>query len=179
MLLPIPVVIVEHDLQWTVKAARFSCDLRALSSVVLDVHHIGSTSVLGLAAKPIIDLMPTVSNLTKFDELQLRVEALGYVYHGEFGMAGRRYCTLSNGAGNRLVQLHCFEENSPHIQRHLAFRDYLRAHPAVAKRYENEKHRAALLHADNSHAYSDEKSAWIRSVELDALAWYVKQRCIS
>ena len=63
--------------------------------------------------------------------------------HGEFGISGRRYCTLSDEAGARIVQLHFFSADSPEVQRHIAFRDYLRAHPDVAKAYENEKRRAA------------------------------------
>jgi GrpB-like predicted nucleotidyltransferase (UPF0157 family) len=172
MLLPIPVFVVDYSPEWPVFAARYVAEFRSFSPIVLDVHHIGSTSVPRLAAKPIIDLLPVVSNLAAFDKQQHCAEALGYVWHGEFGISGRRYCTLSDEAGIRLAQLHCFEVNSPHIVRYLAFRDYLRAHPHIAKSYGNEKHRAALLHPGNSHAYSEEKSKWIKNIERDAIAWY-------
>ncbi len=126
----------------------------------------------GLAAKPIIDLMPLVTGLIDLDLERYRIEAIGYVWHGELGMAGRRYCTLANEAQDRLVQLHFFEAGSAHATRHLAFRDYLRAHPAVAKDYEREKRRARDLHPYDSHAYSDEKSNWIREAEASALIWF-------
>jgi GrpB-like predicted nucleotidyltransferase (UPF0157 family) len=174
MLSPIRVFIADYNPEWPVHATEYAAELRAISPIILNVYHIGSTAVPGLAAKPIIDLMLLVTNLTALDELRSRTEALGYKWHGELGISGRRYCTLSNEAGIRIVQLHCFEEGSPHIERHLAFRDYLRTYPDVAEAYENEKRRAAQLHSDNSHAYSDEKGEWIRNIESEALAWYRK-----
>jgi GrpB-like predicted nucleotidyltransferase (UPF0157 family) len=136
------------------------------------VHHIGSTSVPGLAAKPIIDLMPLVTDLADLDRERSSVETLGYSWHGEFGMLGRRYCTLSDEAGKRIVQLHFFKVDSPHVERHIAFRDYLRAHSYVADAYEREKRRARDLHPNDSHAYTDEKAAWIQHTEAMALIWF-------
>jgi GrpB-like predicted nucleotidyltransferase (UPF0157 family) len=153
-------------------AARLARDLRVLGPVLMTVHHIGSTSVPGLAAKPIIDLMPVVTRLDALDRECARVEGLGYDWHGAFGIAGRRYCTLSGANGERIAQLHFFAAGSPHIARHIAFRDYLRAHPDTARAYETEKRRARDLHPDDSHAYSDEKDAWIRDIEAKALVWF-------
>ena len=96
------------------------------------------------------------------------------LWHGELGIPGRRYCTLSDTLGRRLVQLHFFKDGSAHALRHLAFRDYLRAHPATADAYENEKRRARDLHPKDSHAYSEEKAAWIRKVEAAALLWFAE-----
>ena len=73
------------------------------------------------------------------------------------------------------MQLHFFSADSPQFERHIAFRDYLRAHPDVAGAYEKEKRRARDLHPDDSHAYTDEKDAWIRATEAKALAWFARQ----
>jgi GrpB-like predicted nucleotidyltransferase (UPF0157 family) len=174
---PIPVILAAYDREWPRFAAAHSRRLQAaLGSALVVVHHIGSTSVPGLAAKPIIDLMPVVSDLSELDRLRGRVEALGYGWHGELGMAGRRYCTLDDQAGARAVQLHFFQANSPHVERHIALRDYLRAHPEIARAYENEKRRAQRLYPDDSHRYGDEKAAWIRDAEVKALNWYAQQR---
>lgn len=172
---PIPVVIAPYDQDWPAIARAYADGLRVLGPVLTAVHHIGSTSVPGLAAKPVIDLMPVVTDITKLDLCRLMVERAGYEWHGELGIVGRRYCTLSDAAGGRLAQLHFFEDGSPHIARHLAFRDYLRAHPKVARAYEQEKRRARDLHPDDSHAYSDEKSNWIFETESKALAWVTRQ----
>jgi GrpB-like predicted nucleotidyltransferase (UPF0157 family) len=139
------------------------------------VHHIGSISVPGLIAKPIIDLMPLVTDLAGLDRERRCVEALGYNWHGELGISGRRYCTLSDEAGVRIVQLHFFTADSPHVERHIALRDYLRAHPEAARAYAKEKHRARDLHPNDSHAYSDEKAAWIHGMEAKALDWFSKR----
>jgi GrpB-like predicted nucleotidyltransferase (UPF0157 family) len=173
---PIPVVLAPYDPAWPEMAKRYGQRLRTLGYILVKVHHIGSTSVPGMAAKPIIDLMPVVTNLTELDERQSLVTRLGFGWHGEFGITGRRYCTLSGENGKRLAQLHFFEADSPEIARHLAFRDYLRAHHDVAQAYEKEKHRARDLYPNDSHAYADEKNAWIRNTETCALGWFERQK---
>ena len=157
-------------------AASHAERLRVLGSILVAVHHIGSTSVPGLAARPIIDLMPLVTDLADLDRERRRVEALGCDWHGELGISGRRYCTLSDEAGIRIVQLHFFNADSPQVERHIAFRDYLRAHPDAASAYEKEKRRARDLHPHDSHAYTDEKDAWIRDTETKALTWFAGQK---
>ena len=160
-------------------AANHAERLRSLGPALVAVHHIGSTAVPGLCAKPIIDLMPLATDLADLDRERVCVEALGYQWHGELGIAGRRYCTLSDETGARIVQLHIFQSDSPHAARHLAFRDYLRAHPAAARAYENEKRRARDLHPHDSHAYTDEKSAWIQTVEAVSLRWFAEHAAFS
>ena len=172
---PIPVTLAAYDPEWPRMAARHAERLRVLGPILVTVHHIGSTSVPELAAKPIIDLMPLVTDLADLDRECRCVEALGYIWHGELGIPGRRYCTLSDEAGIRIVQLHFFGADSPQVRRHIAFRDYLRAHPDAASAYEKEKRRARDLHPNDSHAYTDEKDAWIRATETRALVWFAEQ----
>jgi GrpB-like predicted nucleotidyltransferase (UPF0157 family) len=174
MLQPIPVNLAAYNPDWPQMAVTHAERLRVLGPALVAAHHIGSTAVPGLAAKPIIDLMPLVNDLAELDRERSRVEALGYEWHGELGIAGRRYCTLSDETGARIVQLHFFKSDSPHARRHLALRDYLRAHPEAARAYENEKRRARELHPDDSHAYSDEKAAWIRNMEATSLIWFAE-----
>jgi GrpB-like predicted nucleotidyltransferase (UPF0157 family) len=171
---PIPVTLAAYNPAWPQIAAAHAERLRVLGPALVAVHHIGSTAVPGLAAKPIIDLMPLVRDLDDLDRQRPRVEALGYHWHGELGIPGRRYCTLSDTTGARIVQLHFFHTDSPHAARHIAFRDYLRAHPEAARAYENEKRRARDLHPNDSHAYSDEKAAWIRNMEEASLIWFAR-----
>jgi GrpB-like predicted nucleotidyltransferase (UPF0157 family) len=176
MLKPISVILTAYNPEWPRMAASHAERLQVLGSTLAAFHHIGSTSVPGLVAKPIIDLMPLVTGLTGLDGQCQRIEALGYIWHGELGISGRRYCTLTDEADSRVVQLHFFKEDSPHVERHIAFRDYLRVHPAAARAYAIEKRRAQELHPHDSHAYADEKYKWIKDTETKALIWFSWQQ---
>lgn len=167
-----PVVLVAHSPAWTQRAAHERTRLvGALGDTILAVHHIGSTSIPGILTKPIVDLMPIVRSLDLLDGQEGAVRALGYEWRGEFGIGGRRFCTLNDAAGKRIVHVHFFAPDSGEIEPNLAFRDYLRAHRDEALAYEAEKMRAARLHPDDSFAYTEEKGAWIMACKARALAW--------
>ncbi len=176
MLAPLPfqVELTPHDPRWKSKAEDESLKIAvAIGPCLVRVHHIGSTSIPDIHAKPIIDLIPVVTSLTELDDRRPQIEALGYEGWGELGLPGRRYYTKSDvNTGQRLVQLHCYAQGSPEITRHLAFRDYLRTHPDVARAYEFEKLRCLALHPEDSHAYGDCKGVWIEGVEAEALTWF-------
>ena len=170
----IPVELHQHSPQWAAMAqAEIERLHAALGPTLVTVHHIGSTSIPGICAKPIIDLIPVASNLPGFDRAMPLVAALGYECLGEFGLPGRRYCRRDDPAtGRRAYQLHCYAAGDPEIDRHVAFADYLRAHAEIAEDYEAEKLRAAALHPNDTHDYSAAKSDWISQVERDALRWW-------
>lgn len=151
------------------RRARGRAAADGVGDVLVRVHHIGSTSIPGQLAKPILDLIPVVTSLEELDAAQGRLAAIGYAWWGEYGLPGRRYCTL-DAADRRLVQLHCYAEGSREIVRHVAFRDYLRGRPDLIAEYEAVKRRCAELHRESSHDYSDCKGDWIRRVESEALA---------
>lgn len=170
---PVKVELLAHDPAWAQDATRESAVLaEALGPVLVTVHHIGSTSIAGIHAKPIIDLIPVVTDLLELDHCRDAVEALGYTWWGEYGLPGRRYCFKSDPVtGRRLVHLHCYAQGSFEITRHLAFRDYLITHPQIARAYDQEKARCRDLHAGDMHDYSDCKDAWIKRIEAQALTW--------
>ena len=174
---PIPVELLAHSDSWARLAEIERGRLTELLEVnLVAVHHIGSTAIPGIRAKPIIDLCPEVHVLSRLDEARLQLCSLGYQWWGEYGMRGRRYCTLDDQeTQKRRVQLHCFERGDPNIERHLAFRDYLKAHPHAAHEYEAVKIYARELHPDDSYAYSEAKSAWISAIESLALTWFRSQ----
>lgn len=151
------------------EATRFAA---LLGAETIAIHHIGSTAIPGIAAKPIVDLMPEVRSLVGLDALEPRIRAAGYGWRGEYGLPGRRFCVLTDErSGRRRANIHCYEAGSPELARHLAFRDYLRAFPELARAYEREKRRCQALHPNDVFAYTDAKTAWIRTIERRALAW--------
>ena len=138
------------------------------------VHHIGSTAVQGIAAKAVIDLLPVVADIEKVQESGVR--ALGYQWWGEYGLAGRRFCTLNDAVtGKRLFNVHIYAEGSAEIARHLVFRDYLRAHADEAREYERVKRDAARQCPEDVLAYNDCKSTWIKGCETRAFVWKNEQ----
>lgn len=172
---PIGVELLPYSEYWPKMAQEET--IRLLDTIggnLIEVHHIGSTAIPGIHAKAIIDLMPVVRSTKKLDEQQSALQGLGYEFWGEYGIPGRRYCTLDDPTtGRRKFQLHCFEPGSEEIAGHLAFRDYLHANPLLAKEYDLEKRRCRDLHPDDSHAYSDAKADWIAAqlpAALDYLA---------
>lgn len=166
------VELVDPQPDWAEKAHAESERLRgAIGDTLVVIHHIGSTSIPGIKAKPVIDLLPIVADLAVLDGREANVTALGYEWLGEFGLPGRRFVRM-NRDGKRVFNVHCYEQSNPEITRHLAFRDYLRAHPDIAKEYEAEKIRAAAICPDDVLAYNDQKNAWIKETERKALAWY-------
>ncbi len=170
---PIKVDLGAHNPDWVRQAEAEAKRLPAAAGgCLVAVHHIGSTAIPGIRAKPVIDLLPAVRDLEAFDACRSAVEALGYEWWGECGLPGRRHCTRSGPqSGLRLAQAHCYLEGSPEVIRHLAFRDYLRAHADTADEYDRVKQGCRDVHPDDSHAYSDCKDGWIKSIEADALKW--------
>lgn len=105
-----------------------------LKNELVECFHIGSTSVPNLKAKPIIDILLVVNNINKLDNYSFYFENIGYEIMGEFGIIGRRY--FRKGGDNRTHQIHAFQyDNIQEIERHLAFRDYLRQNPKISKEY--------------------------------------------
>jgi GrpB-like predicted nucleotidyltransferase (UPF0157 family) len=141
-----------------------------LGNIVLGIHHIGSTSVKNLVAKPIIDLLIEVSSLNKLDEHNFKMQSIGYEAKGEFGIPGRRY--YPKGGLDRTHHVHAFQSGDAHVFRHLAFRDYLRANPLIAQEYGQLKIDVANSCGNDLGRYCDGKDEYIKKIELDALKTY-------
>ena len=164
--------IVEYDPAWP---GLFRAEAHRIEGILKEdlvrIFHIGSTSVPGLKAKPIIDIMPVVLSIEQVDEKAGQFEALGYEAMGELGIPGRRY--FRKGGKNRTHQIHAFQyDNVRDITRHLAFRDYLRCHPDVSAAYAALKSELALWYPGDIERYCDGKDSFVKRVERDALQWY-------
>ena len=167
------VVVVPYDPAWPREFERAAGEVCAAmgGGNLLALHHIGSTSIPNIHAKPVIDMLAVVAELAALDARGDAMRRIGYEVMGEFGIAGRRYFRRDDANGRRTHQVHAFADGSPHVRRHLAFRDFLRAHPAIAREYSELKQRLAAAHADDIEAYMDGKDAFIKATEQRALTW--------
>ena len=160
--------LMDYDPRWPELYAEAAAGLRqALGPSLISVEHIGSTSVPGLAAKPIIDIQAVIRAASDVDEAGPALAALGWV-RGTFtaGPDPERhlYFKKNDAQGARTHQLHAYEADYPAASAHLRFRDYLRAHPEEAARYEDLKRGLAEQHRHDRLAYSDAKTAYVEAV---------------
>jgi GrpB-like predicted nucleotidyltransferase (UPF0157 family) len=163
-----------HNPRWRADFEAEAAALRQrLGATLLAVHHIGSTTIPDIAAKPIIDILIEATSLAAIDEGNAAMESAGYQARGAFGIEGRRYFKRV-GAPPAMpgFHVHAFERGSPHIVRHLRFRDYLLAKPEVARAYAALK----LSLVDESGAlpadYFARKANMVAQIERDALAYF-------
>lgn len=143
---------------------------KTLGEVVLGIHHIGSTSVPGLAAKPIIDILIEVTSVTILDTLQSEMISIGYQPKGEFGIVGRRY--FWKGNDNHTHHIHAFASGDPNLKRHVAFRDYLCNYPNIIKEYAELKKSLARTCNNDINQYCEGKDVYVKRIESLALRWY-------
>ena len=183
--MPQPVIIVDPDPAWTEHFERYRDEIvRACGDLIEHVEHVGSTSVPGLAAKPIIDIAIGVGDAELIDvsdevavvpgdgqnvtaagparhvELVNAIKAIGYVYRGENGIPGRLLW------GHRPIKpvchVHLVLTGSPPWIDYLAFRDYLRTHPLRAAEYAALKRKLADEHGRDRIGYTDAKTDFVR-----------------
>ena len=166
------IVVTNYDPLWTKK---FEKEALLIKNIIADncisIYHIGSTSVPGLAAKPIIDIMVVVRSLEAIDTVAEKFSEIGYEYLGEFGITGRRY--LRKGGDERTHQIHIFQADDwNNIGRHLAFRDYMRTHEKERDEYAKIKKNLAQEFPYDIDGYCDGKENFVRVMEERALAQY-------
>jgi GrpB-like predicted nucleotidyltransferase (UPF0157 family) len=166
------VEVVPHDPRWRdafhAEAKRVAA---ALGAGVVAIHHVGSTAIPGIHAKPVIDLLVEVTDLAGVDARAPAMASLGYEAMGEYGIPGRRYFRRDDGEGTRTHNLHAFRAGSAEVERHLAFRDYMTAHPAEARDYGDLKRKLAAEHPRSMDGYMDGKDGFIREMDRRAARW--------
>jgi GrpB-like predicted nucleotidyltransferase (UPF0157 family) len=166
------VIVVPHDPNWQRAFLAESPHLAsALGDNVVNIYHIGSTSIPTIYAKPIIDILIEVEDLAKVDERDREIGSLGYIGMGEHGIVGRRFFRKDNSEGMRTHHIHTFETGSPQIDRHLAFRDYLISHPETALEYSKLKQQLAQKYPTDIQSYMDGKAEFISEVDKKAAQW--------
>jgi len=164
--------VVDYNQNWISDYQKEEHSIRSiLQEELVKSFHIGSTSVSGLKAKPIIDILLVVNDIHKLDSFSKQFQEFGYEVMGEFGITGRRY--FRKGGDHRTHQIHAFQYSKiEEIERHLAFRDYLREHPEVCRQYGELKSQLAKEYPNDIEGYGDGKDNFVKNVEKDAIKWY-------
>ncbi|MCA9829109.1 MAG: GrpB family protein [Dehalococcoidia bacterium] len=167
-----PVVLVPYNFTWPGSFAGLRDEIAgACGDLLAGIEHVGSTAVPGLAAKPVIDLMPI---LRRFEDGPACAEALGplgYDYLGEYGIPGRQFFTKNEArTGTRIANVHMYERGHDEAIAHLAFRDYLRAHDDWRDRYESLKRELAARFPGDVEAYAEAKTEFVKEVVALGLA---------
>ncbi len=163
--------VVPYDSRWPERFAREADRLRAIfGAQVVAIHHIGSTAIPNVSAKPIIDVLVEVASIEAIDAFNQEMIERGYLPKGEFGIPGRRFF-IKGTEERRSHHVHVFQAGDPEMERHLAFRDYMIAHPDEAEAYTVLKRELAREFPHDAEGYMAGKNDFIVEVERKTLAW--------
>lgn len=128
-------------------------------------HHIGSTSIPAIHAKPIIDILGVTQDLSQYECDEHKLITLGFTCKGEYLIPSRRYCVLYNKEQTKsYIHLHVYEKNNPEVERHLLFSEYLKSNNQHALDYNNLKLDLFKKYANKREAYTKNKSEFIERI---------------
>ena len=161
--------VVDYDPEWPRRYQRWRGVLRScLDDTALRIEHVGSTSVPGLAAKPIVDIQVSVADVNEESRYVAPLERAGVQLRSRDDL--HRYFRPFPGQP-RDVHVHVCASGSEWERQHLVFRDYLRAHAEARNAYAVAKRRAAVIWADDGIAYTDAKTDVILTILEEAERW--------
>jgi len=164
-----PVEVVPYDPEWPAKFELWRDRLAtALAPTQVVIHHVGSTSVEGLAAKPVIDVLVVSPDVDDEDAYLPGIESCGVLLRTR--EPDHRYFRPPKGAP-RVVQVHVADEKRGWGLNHLLFRDYLRTHPRMRDGYADVKRRLAVTYRDDRLAYNEGKTGFILDTLERAEPW--------
>lgn len=171
------VFLEPHNPNWVAQAERIKAQLlgtlgaSGFGGALWAAHHIGSTAIAGIRAKPVLDICleahPDLLNESQIAAL----EGLGYAYKGEAGIAGRQFFKDDP----RTVHLHVFKLDSPEVAQHKLFRDYLNAHPDHASRYDALKLELSTRYRHDREAYTLGKHGFVAEALALAQTWWLEE----
>jgi len=159
------VVVLPYDPQWPDEFVRIRNGLdAALGGCAVAIEHVGSTSVPGLAAKPVIDLDVVIEDVAHFPEARRRLEAIGYEHEGDQGIPGREVFKYADKPDLMKHHLYVCTRDAVELRRHLAFRDHLRNSGEDREAYGRIKLEAAALFPKDIDGYMAYKADFIAAI---------------
>ena len=159
------IVVLPYDEQWKNDFLQIKAELtNVLGQLAIEIEHVGSTSVQGLSAKPIIDIDVVIKEYNELKNVISALEKIGYQHEGNLGIAGREAFKYDGKEHLRMHHLYVCPEDSPELKRHIAFRDYLQTHPEAVREYSHIKEEGAELYPDDIERYIEHKSPFIEKI---------------
>ncbi|MBO4325536.1 MAG: GrpB family protein [Lachnospiraceae bacterium] len=159
------VVVEPYNEAWKQDFMDIKAELEpALGELALRIEHVGSTSVPGLSAKPIIDIDVVMEDYSKLQAVVDALAAIGYTHEGDQGIPGREAFKYDGKEHLRKHHLYVCPEDSAELRRHITFRDYLRSHPETVREYSRVKEEGAKLYPYDIDRYIEHKSPFIEGV---------------
>jgi GrpB-like predicted nucleotidyltransferase (UPF0157 family) len=159
------VVVLPYDDQWKQDFLKIKTELAdALGQLATGIEHVGSTSVEGLSAKPVIDIDVVIKDYSVFDNVVIALEKIGYRHEGNLGIPEREAFKYDGKEHLKKHHLYVCPEDSEELKRHIAFRDYLRSHPDAVKEYSRIKEDGARMYPYDIDRYIEYKSPLIDKI---------------
>ena len=159
------IVVVPYDSNWKLQFEAIRSEIQdALGELALSIEHVGSTSVEGLSAKPIIDIDVVIEDESKLQTVIEKLAVIGYEYEGNLGIVGREAFGYTGKEHLQNHHLYVCTKDSPELKRHLTFRDYLRSHKEAVREYSRIKEEGAKLFPNDIDGYIRYKTDWIERI---------------
>lgn len=167
-------IVVPYNHEWNKRYKEIRLLLSGIfKDIAVDIQHVGSTAVEGMFAKPIIDVMVIVKDISKVDEYNAEMLRAGYINRGEHGIIGRRYFQkLAIDGINHVEHIHCYEQNNPHAIDELMFRDYLRINRDAFEKYKKVKIEASKRYRYSPEKYTNYKTQCVNEILKQARKYY-------
>jgi GrpB-like predicted nucleotidyltransferase (UPF0157 family) len=157
------VIVDDYNPEWKNEFERISDELLAvLTGKIISIEHVGSTSVQGLAAKPIIDIDIVINK--NFEEVKQALEMVGYLYEGDLGITGREAFRYENKPHLMKHHLYVCNKENEELHRHTTFRNYLRQHKEDKDKYSIIKKEMALKYPYDIDSYTEGKQPVIQEI---------------
>ena len=159
------VVVTAYDETWKQNFKDIEKEIKeALGDLALRIEHVGSTSVEGLSAKPIIDIDIVIADYSVLNDVVLKLGEIGYTHEGDLGVAGREAFKYVGKEHLQKHHLYVCPADSPELKRHITFRDHLRSHPEAVREYSRIKEEGAVLYPEDMDGYINYKSPFIEGI---------------
>lgn len=159
------VIVLPYDPAWKAAFEDIRREIEAaLGDLILGIEHVGSTSVEGLSAKPIIDLDVIIPDYGCFDAVVQKLAAIGYLHEGNLGIEEREAFRYDSKPHLYKHHLYVCPRDSRELHRHIAFRDFLRSNPGAVRKYGRVKEEAAWLYPNDIDGYMAHKSPCIEEL---------------